>query len=404
MNLANLIKPRVLIVENDKIQLLGIRDDLMSISSKRLKKLGIDSFVCDLAESVEDAEAFFEKTGECPYDLLILDLGIPKRTGDKKDPIENGKKLLEKAKKEGKTKEVIVVSVWNIGIVVTETFRNGAIDFVAKPFRTEFLQARVLDCWKRLLIKEGKQMLNEKRISDLVPYAEKGLAYRFNKCFFEFMKEVKYSNQDLEKHMQERYGLYRQKDGDDVFFRRLDEQDNSMAKAKTEWDELQHSLSASTESSETSDIKITREIETLIREIHQNLLPCFIIKNVQLKIQDKSTSGIISFGDDVSAIIREIIIGALIDLTNYNTPRHIINIRAENINQQVRVTFSDKLEHISNTDAENINKGSNISPYRRFGREWGLSVVQHIAMRGFGRLEIEPQADGNVINYFIPTA
>jgi CheY-like chemotaxis protein len=398
MKLKNLLTPRVLIVEDILEQLQGINDDLDKISiDGGGEYLGIETFVCDLAEAVDEAEGFITDSKGVPYDFLLLDLGLPKRKGEVDLP-ENGEKLLEKVRLKGAAKEIIVISVWDDVEHVVNAFRSGAIDFVSKPFKTAVLQARFIDCWKRLLGKESEHLLGEDRIGHLVPYAEKGLAHRFTKCFSNLVQSVAHGAEDIESYMHERYGLDRRKDSQDFFFKCLKWQEDSVVKAKNEWEDLQTSLQPKNESSRVE------VVETLLEEIHRSLLPCFIIKNVELELTGKSAAEVLTFDDDVRAVLREIIAGALDKFQDYNESKQVISVKVESQDGQAKVSIIDHLERISPRDTKDINEGSNVSPDRRFGREWGLSVVQHIAMRGGGRLEIKPQARGNAVTYFIPLA
>ena len=399
MRLKNLLRPRVLIVEDQPDELQGIKDDLDKISDNGGGEyLGIEYFISDLAGAVNEAEGFITNSKGESYDLLLLDLGIPKRAGGAALP-ENGEKLLGKVRLKGAAKEVMIISVWNEVEYVVNAFRNGAIDFVSKPFSTAVLQARVLDCWKRLLGKESKRLLGEDRVSHLVPYAERGLAHRFTKCFSTLVQAVAHSTEDLERYMHERYGLERQKDSQDFFFNKfLKWQEESIGKAKNEWEDLQTSLGSKSESDRVETV------EVLLKEIHQSLLPCLIIKNVELELDAEGATKVLTFEDDVRAVLKEIIVGALYKFQDYNEKTQTITVKVRSAGGQAAVSFADHLERIPPRDAKDINEGSNISPDRRFGREWGLSVVQHIAMRGGGRIEIEPQGRGNAVTYFIPLA
>lgn len=400
MRLKNLITPRVLIVEDDPDELRGIKDDLDKICvDGGGEYLGIKSFVCDLAEAVDEAESFITDSKGVSYDFLLLDLGIPKKKGELDTLPEHGEKLLEKVRLKGAAKEVIVISVWDDVEHMVNAFRSGAIDFVSKPFKTAVLQARIVDCWKRLLGKESERLLGEDRVGHLVPYAEKGLAHRFTKCFSDLVQAVAHGAEDIERYMHERYGLDRRKDSQDFFFKCLKWQEDSVTKAKNEWEDLQTSLRSKSESSRAE------ELGGLFKEIHRSLIPCFIIKNVELELNGESGAQVLTFDDDVRVVLRESIAGALDKLQDYNESKQVISVKIESVDGQAKVTIGDKLQRIPLQDVKDINEGSNVSPDRRFGREWGLSVVQHIAMRGGGRLEIKPQAgSGNAVTYFIPLA
>lgn len=69
-----------------------------------------------------------------------------------------------------------------------------------------------------------------------------------------------------------------------------------------------------------------------------------------------------------------------------------------------KIQFRDNFEPIQGQLAEQINRGDNIAPRDGQWRAWGLSVVQHIASRGGGRLEVQPLEDGNLITYRVTLA
>lgn len=398
MRWSAVIQPRVLIVENEEDQLQLIKETLEGISENRRKSFGVDKFLPNLARTVDEAEQYFANSNGTPYDLLLLDLGIPlKRVGDP-DPPEHGQKLLRKVRKTGRAKEVIVISVFSEVDNVGKAFRNGAMDFVPKPYTAKVLQAQIMECWKRLLNKESIRLLGEDRIKTLVPYAEKGLAYRFTKSFSNLVRTVAHSSEDIERYMHERYHLDRQKDAHDYFFVCLNSQNESIMKEKQEWAALNAPLQPEDENSQA--VALT----TLLREVHHSLLPCLVVKHMIIDLVDDGTTEVLTFEDDVKAVLREIIAGAATKIQDFDHAEHLIEIESASADGQVKVSFRDDLEPITLEDAKQINAGSSISPQRRFDREWGLSVLQHIAMRGGGRLEIEPKSDGNVINYFVPSA
>jgi response regulator of citrate/malate metabolism len=406
MEWRTLMKPRVLIVEDAELQLRGVKNDLDAISIDRRRELGIDHFVSDLAGTADEAERFFNQSHGSPYDLLLLDLGIPRGKGDP-ERAENGQQLLITARRTGAAKEVIVISAFNEVSQVARTFRSGAVDFIAKPYTTKALQAQVTDCWKRLLSKESMQILGEERINYLAPHAEKGLENRFTICFSNLVRAVSQSAEDIEMHMRERYGLDRIKDSQEALFKYLKLHEDSVAQARREWVALQTSLLPQ---NEAPRIEI---LETLLMRIQQELLPCLIVKNVTLEPLDEGATQVLAFGDAVHAVLKEIIVGGIAVLPDYNETRNSIRVKIESADGQTRVSFTDQLPPLLTQDAKEINQGVlphklplwfQHRPHQRFERAWGLSVAQDIAVRGGGRLEIKPLAHGNVVTYFVPLA
>lgn len=392
-----LCEARILIVEDIEVQLQGNKRDLETISSETLSELGIGSFIFHMARSVGEAEGFLADAAASPYHLVLLDLGIPVTTGEREN-IQNGRMLLDKIRKEGLAKEIIIISIWYVIEEVARAYRNGVFDFIAKPFETHELQARFIRCWKQLLAKESTRLLGEERTDELVQYAEKGLAHRFTVCFSGMVQSVVHNIEEVEQYIHERYDLDRRKDSQDPLFRLLKLQQEDIAKKQAEWAQLKNSLIS------PNDELRAESVESLFAEIRRSVLSCLIVKNFELNLQGEKQSEISTFADDVSAVVKEIIVGALRAAPDYYDQKQSIQINVENRNAQVKMVFADQLEPIDGQDATVINHGTSIPPNRRFDRAWGLSVVQHVAMRGGGRLEITPQPNGNLVTYYVPSA
>lgn len=399
------INPRVLIVEDEPRTLELLRDLLIEIPDKTRRSLCLKQFDIDTARTVAEAERCIAKNNGNPYDLLLQDLGIPNRKIDDPDRPENGQKLLEKAQREGASKEIIIISAWtDIAGFVAPAFRSGVVDFVCKPFLPRTILPRVIECWRRILLKQSNSLLGEQRISDLVRYAEQALAHRFNECFAGLLSEIADTSEDLEKFARERYGLDRKRDSADPFFNHLNSFRDSTEKSKVKWRELQASL--------VSDAEFAgREIlEDILKGIHQALLPCLIVKNVTLDCTVESNVEVVTFGGAVKSILQELIRGVVATLPDYNGPTSVLEIKVKKEPGYVKVVFKDTLRPISAAHAKEINKGTLSSGLplwfqsQSVDRVWGLSVMQHLAIRGAGRLEIKPLASGNIITYFIPAA
>ena len=111
---------RVLVVEDDA--LLG----------ERLKKdLGHAGFAVDLADNGVDAEHMGD---EEPYDVVVLDLGLPQRSG---------LEVLRNWRQRGNRVAVIILTARDAWHEKVEGFKAGADDYLGKPFHVEELLARI---------------------------------------------------------------------------------------------------------------------------------------------------------------------------------------------------------------------------------------------------------------------
>src|SRR3954468_9437330 len=111
---------RILVVEDEQ--------DLQRLLKKALSDAG---YVVDVASDGEEGH-FLGDTE--PYDAIILDLGLPKM---------DGVTVLERWRKAGRKMPVLILTARDRWSDKVAGFDAGADDYVAKPFYTEELLARV---------------------------------------------------------------------------------------------------------------------------------------------------------------------------------------------------------------------------------------------------------------------
>jgi hypothetical protein len=300
--------------------------------------------------------------------------------------------------KTGIVKRVIVISQVREYEPVVKAFRGGAFDFIGKPYNKEVLQNQILNCMSRLIKSESDQIFDD-RFKHLIPYAEKGLIHRFTATFSTLMNSVTNATGEIEKYARERYGIDPERDLQDALIQQLRGHKESVSKARQEWTKLQALSSGSDENPQTESI------EDMLNEINQKLLPCLTVKKTRLLIDlpESSWPPILTFQQDVQAVLKEIIIGGLSELPDYGDENNIkVSIAPDEM--RVVVRLEDDLAPIAQEDADRINEGYTIVPDPKLGRKWGLSVAQHIALRGGGELILEPKTHGNIITYRIPLA
>ena len=155
---------RILLVEDDK--------DLQRLLRKALGDAG---YVVDSAFDGEEGH-FLGDTE--PYDAVVLDLGLPKL---------DGVAILEKWRKSGKTMPVLILTARDRWSDKVTGFDAGADDYLAKPFYTEELLARVRALLRRAagraspVLSVGAVTLDTRQMRvcvDEVPLALSPLEYR----------------------------------------------------------------------------------------------------------------------------------------------------------------------------------------------------------------------------------
>ena len=117
---------RILLVEDDK--------DLQRLLKKALADAG---YVVDSALNGEDGH-FLGDTE--PYDAVVLDLGLPRM---------DGVTVLEKWRKSGRNFPVLILTARDRWSDKVAGFDAGADDYLAKPFYTEELLARLRALMRR---------------------------------------------------------------------------------------------------------------------------------------------------------------------------------------------------------------------------------------------------------------
>ncbi len=118
------------------MRLLLVEDDPLAgpVLQKVLNQAG---YAVDLAVDGIDAEALGDIE---PYDIAVLDLGLPKRPG---------LEVLKNWRSRGNPLPVVILTARGSWEEKVAGFKTGADDYVAKPFQTEELLARLNAVLKR---------------------------------------------------------------------------------------------------------------------------------------------------------------------------------------------------------------------------------------------------------------
>lgn len=392
------ITPRILIVEDNSAQSRAMELSLTSASRALAGFFGVLPFQIEKAFSVNSAKTCLDAAVEAgrPYDICMLDLSLPRNdNGSLEDP-RGGYEIIEHVAKTRASKRIIVVSVFSEYKYVIEAFRGGAFDFITKPYEEDALRAQVLNCLQNLLAKESATIFDE-RIKGLIPHAEKGLAHYFTQTFSALLNSTLRTTGEIERYALEHFGLDRERNEQDGLMRQLRVHRESTAKAREDWLKRQAALFAEEE------IAGQESVQALLRRINQSLLPSLTVKRTHLllNLPPGEETAVLTFQQDVQAVLLEILLGGLSELPAYGEPRKMeVTVSADDRRAVVR--FQDDLQPIPKEDSNKINEGYSIVSDPQFGRRWGLSIAQHIALRGGGELVVEPQPDGNVITYRIP--
>ena len=106
-------RPRILVADDEE----GIRESLSLI-------LG-EEYELDFAK---DGEETLAKVGAEPYELVLLDIKMPKR---------DGLEVLRQLKAKGAGVPVLVLTAYQSVELAKEAVKLGALDYMPKPFERE---------------------------------------------------------------------------------------------------------------------------------------------------------------------------------------------------------------------------------------------------------------------------
>lgn len=118
------------------MRLLLVEDDAQ-MGPTLQNALAQAGYAVDLSVDGIDAEALGDIE---PYDLIVLDLGLPKRSG---------MEVLQNWRNRNNHVPVVILTARGSWEEKVQGFKTGADDYVAKPFQTEELLARISAVLKR---------------------------------------------------------------------------------------------------------------------------------------------------------------------------------------------------------------------------------------------------------------
>lgn len=130
------------------IKVLIVEDDPMVAELNRRYVERVDGFL--FRGIVKNGDAALEFLQEKPVDLVLLDIFMPNM---------NGLELLSAIRQQDYSVDVIVVSAARDTQSVQTALRNGAVDYLIKPFEFERMQTALVTYKKRLqLIRESSTL------------------------------------------------------------------------------------------------------------------------------------------------------------------------------------------------------------------------------------------------------
>ena len=387
---------RILVVEDTPDHMKDVIFYLNDIHKRVRTNIGIGEITIVQAETVAEARKLLT-AATSPYDLVVVDLRLPEeQVDDGSEAVANGLALIESIQATQTGKGMVAISAYDDYQNVRDAFKGGVLDFASKPLDQETFEPIVLNALQRLMTQDSDRLLNE-RVFKLVTQAQLGLAHGFRQVFFHLIKGVTETADKVEKYARERYGPDAAKDPGDPLTKALTSQRETIAKARQDWAEIQAELVPASSEFDSEDLSV------MLSNLESKLKPALVVKRVVLKRPDSFTRPVHTFEKDVEVVLGEILAGAASELPNGGDV-HKVKISFVTEETRVGVVLEDDLDPIPDKHAQAINAGLRIIADANFGRAWGLSVAQHVALRGGGEIKVEIKHGKNVVTYYVPLA
>ncbi len=144
------------------MRLLLVEDDRLLAESLQ-QQLARQGYAVDWADNGVDGQVMGDLE---PYDIVVLDLGLPQRPG---------LEVLVNWRRKGNRVPVIVLTARDAWHERVEGFKAGADDYLGKPFHVEELTARIQALLRRSqdmpgeYLKSGGLILDEERQQVILP-------------------------------------------------------------------------------------------------------------------------------------------------------------------------------------------------------------------------------------------
>lgn len=376
---------RILICEDEPVQAELLALLFNGLSAEKRAALGVESVAVTKVHTAHHARQALQLASQTrrPFHLFLADLGLPEDEEGAVDT-ERGLALIKLARASQAAHAIIAISGYlNLDKHIAAAFRHGADDFIAKPYETEGLDWRVISIWQKKRAHLRRRLIWEQSQA-LLPHGWQSIARLFSQHFSDFIQTVTRHATTLAAATPAAASQPQ-----------LSNLQSETQTARRAWTQLQASFGV-------SDQQLNRrDLPALLAELAEELSPC-----AQLRLPDAEAMQVVCFGDNVRIILRELIIGGLIEADDEGEDQAlppVIEVICARRAALAEVTLKG-LPPLAPAHAQMINDGENLAPGKLPPRVARLAVAQQMARQDGGQLIINSTgvAPGNVISFLIP--
>lgn len=401
-------EPRILIAEDMENTRRRLQQLFSSPPEEFQQAYAAKGFEVETATTGTEAMDRLERAASSglPYDVLLLDLGLPPEAGANEDP-QVGLDILEwlhRQREQGEAPACLTTVVESVHTEVPtflKMIRLGLAHFIPKPFSRSCEEvyrtvARATAAglergWHRQRMR-GLRSLVDPTMSKLHAHAQAQVADQVAKVTADGIGDILQGLERLGALLSDRYQLDPGEDADDPVCAALKSVRQAALDTSRRCAVEREALTPDT--GEVAEVRI----DDLVREVLNWLRPGILFKHLAIDGPGDTDETVRTFRDEMRMILEELLSGAI----ESSKPASGLSIAVsrDSDGQAVRLVVRDSAEPLSAEVVQRINKAEPFKPTA--DRAWGLSLAQRVARSIGTRITVEPRKNGNTCTLHVP--
>ncbi len=385
---------RILLAEDKDKYRQRVEKARVALTPDDLDRAGLLGVHLDPFELVRSARRRLreEHGASQPYDVLVLDLGLPVSDPKGRALARNGLELLKLVVNESLAKRIVVYTIFGEYEHVRDDYKKRVVDFVVKDEKreakdVEALRRAIVTAFSSILEEESDELLSQ-RVRWLIPYARRAEVHLCELPLVDLAADVQHASSALAESLRDRYGVDVNRDPHIPIAKQVKSLTQATEQAQKKWQGIEAELYG--ESAKRENVPAA----VILREIADELQPCLRAHRTTLTVKGGKDVKVKAYPDDLRVVLREIVAGAMVNAPMKDKHAITVSIRPEG--RGVKIAFEDDFPAISDRDAERVNQLASNWPDWKYDRAWGLVECHQIIRRYSHRIDVTSGGDNGV--------
>jgi DNA-binding NarL/FixJ family response regulator len=389
-------KPRLLVVEDEEVVRRNLCTRFTSPPPQFADEYQVPGFEVTPAATGVEAEKLLgeaEKRKQ-PYDVLVLDLGLPRANPKDREEEEVGLGLLRSAVRETSCAAVVIQSHHDDRPTIIRTLQHGVADFIPKPYQPEQLLRAVFRAYRKGQYRSSEawgRFKNEHLLKQITTWmyreGQGSVADRMGRAASEGVAEVLRRLGGVERHLNKGEPW----DGAEEIHRGVSEVRDAALSILDRCAEARQLPGGS--SPVLQPVVLTELLEGVLDRLSLGIA----YKRLTLEFDPGPRMVLSTFEEDVKSIIDAIVFQA-IDAAPLCTGLKVGVDRLGPGQVAVRVTAREVCRPVCYPyNAEAYLPGQEVVGC------WGLALARRLAHDVYGHIAEEVTAQGQTVSLYLPT-